>query len=148
MDSSIGRELSAAQRERAVTGERRLGYEFYVASTVLTPDAAKGELSVLVSLRNLGVAPFYADWAVELGALDKQGKVTTWRPGWKLTGLLPDAPDRRWEFTVDTRPLAPGDYRLLLRVPNPMPNGRPLRFANRAQDQHLPGWLTLGGFTR
>jgi hypothetical protein len=29
-----------------------------------------------------------------------------------------------------------------------MPNGRPLRFANRAQGHDLPGWLTLGQFNR
>lgn len=39
-----------------------------------------------------------------------------------------------------------GAYRLFLRVRNPLPNGVPLRFANQTQDQHLSGWLTLGGF--
>jgi hypothetical protein len=60
--------------------------------------------------------------------------------------LLPDDAGRRWEYLADTRQLAAGDCPLLLHVPNPMPNGRPVRFANRQQDQHLPGWLTLGEF--
>jgi hypothetical protein len=37
-------------------------------------------------------------------------------------------------------------HHVLVRVPNALPNGPPLRFANRNQDQHLPGWLTLGEF--
>jgi hypothetical protein len=37
---------------------------------------------------------------------------------------------------------------LLLRVPNPLTNGLPLRLANQTQDQHMPGWLTLGEFAR
>ncbi len=145
MDSSIAQKLIGEQRERAMVGARRLGYEFHIVAAGLEVNAQKRELKVSVTLRNLGVAPFYADWSVELGAFDVRGKiVATWQPGWKLSGLLPGDADRRWEYAADTRSLAPGDYRLLLRVPNPMPNGRPLRFANRAQDQHLPGWLTVG----
>jgi hypothetical protein len=147
MDSSIARNLTSAQRERAMAGARRLGYEFHVVSTTLKKDADRRELHVTVSLRNLGVAPFYADWPVELGVLDEPGKiVATWRPDWKLNGLLPGTPDRRWEYTANMPPLSARDYHLLLRVPNPMTNGHPLRFANRAQDQHLAGWLTLAAF--
>ena len=147
MDSSIERELTAEQRERAIAGARRLGYEFHILCAGLKMSATKRELSVLVTLKNLGVAPFYADWPIELGALDAHGEiVATWLPGWKLAGFLPGAADRCWEYRTDTSRLATGNYHLLLRVPNPMPNGRPLRFANRAQDQHLPGWLTLGEF--
>jgi hypothetical protein len=145
MDSSITRKLTPEQRARAIAGARRLGYEFHFADAQVK--RGRGELLVQATVVNKGVAPFYADWPVELGALDAQGKVvTTWRPGWKLTGLLPDDAGRRWEYLADTRQLAAGDYRLLLHVPNPMPNGRPVRFANRQQDQHLPGWLTLGEF--
>jgi hypothetical protein len=149
MDSSIHRKLTAEQRERAIAGARRLGYEFRIASAGLKITANKRELRVALMLENRGIAPIYADWPVELGAFDAQGRLAaTWRPNWKLNGLLPGDDARCWEHTADTRQLAKGDYRLLLRVPNPMPNGRPLRFANRAQDRDLPGWLTLGEFKR
>jgi hypothetical protein len=42
--------------------------------------------------------------------------------------------------------LPAGDYRLLLRVVNPLPGGMPLRFANAGQDADRAGWLTLGAF--
>jgi hypothetical protein len=32
----------------------------------------------------------------------------------------------------------------VMSVPNPMPGGDPVKFANAAQDATLPGWLTLG----
>lgn len=35
-----------------------------------------------------------------------------------------------------------------VRFINPLPNGKPLRFANKNQDQHAVGWLTLGKATR
>jgi hypothetical protein len=147
MDSSISRKLAGEQRDRAIAGARRLGYEFHISAATLEANAAKRQLMISATLRNLGVAPCYADWPAELGALDAQGKiVATWRPDWKLSGLLPGDADRQWSFTADTRSLRAGDYRLGLRVPNPMAGGRPLRFANRAQDEHLPGWLTLGEF--
>ena len=31
-----------------------------------------------------------------------------------------------------------------LRVINPLPNGKPLRFANAEQDRPTPGWLSVG----
>jgi len=30
-----------------------------------------------------------------------------------------------------------------VRVPNRLPNGLPIRFANTTQDQHADGWLSL-----
>jgi len=43
--------------------------------------------------------------------------------------------------------LTKGAYRLLLRIPNPMPGGKVLRCANQEQDRDLTGWLTLGKTT-
>ena len=37
-----------------------------------------------------------------------------------------------------------GTYKLAVRVPNPLKNGHPLKFANKTQDADAPGWLTLG----
>jgi hypothetical protein len=102
-----------------------------------------------LALTNTGVAPFYYDWPVELGALDAEGKLAaTWKTDWKLTGIQPGETPLPWRHRIDTARLAAGGYRLLVRVPNPMPGGNPLRFANRDQDQHLPSWLTLGEFKK
>jgi hypothetical protein len=95
------------------------------------------------------VAPFYYDWPVELAALDAAGRLTsTWKTTWKLSGVQPDMPAATWRYQADWQRLRGDAYRLLLRVPNPLTNGLPLRFANQTQDQHLPGWLTLAEFAR
>ena len=147
MDSSIAQSLGPDQRQRAIAGARRLGYEFQVTAGKVT--GAGRRRSVVLMVVNKGVAPFYADWPVELRAIDADGRqAATWRPGWKLAGLLPGEPPRRWDHSLAVPSLPPGKYRLLVGVPNPMPGGRPLRLANRGQDRDLPGWLTVAEFDR
>jgi hypothetical protein len=144
MDSSIARKLSPAQRERAIVGERRMGYEFQVLAANLSPARKHSSRTLSVTVANRGVAPFYVGWPVELQAIDATGKTAAlWHHGWKLTGILPGKKPAQWTTTINTAGLPTGAYRLLVGVPNPMPGGRPVRFANRAQDQDLPGWLTV-----
>lgn len=47
---------------------------------------------------------------------------------------------RVWTTKVET----PAGSFVALRVINPLKRGKALRFANATQDQHAPGWLTLG----
>jgi hypothetical protein len=144
MDSSIARKLTPEQRSRAIAGARRLGYEFHIADAEVKTE--RDALIVQATVLNKGVAPFYAEWPLELSALDSTGHLTTtWRPDWKLTGLLP-AEKRVWDFRTGLAELTAGSYRLLVRVPNPMTGGRPLRFANREAEP--PGWVALGELTK
>lgn len=134
-----------AARERALRAAQRLGYELHVARVAL--DVSDGQLNISIQVTNTGVAPFYYDWPVELAALDDTGRIVkTWNPDWKLTGILPGESAPLWRFEAGLQSLPAGAHPLLLRVPNPLPIGSPLRFANREQDQHLRGWLTLGIF--
>ncbi len=136
------RPLPDAVRERALRAARRLGYELYV--TGVDRRVADGRLRVTLTVTNTGVAPFYYDWPVELAALDGSGHPQPLgQVEGKLTGILPGGPAATWRFQTAATRLPPGVHHLLLRVPNPLPNGPPLRFANTTQDQHLPGWLSL-----
>ena len=140
--------MQGAARARALEAARRLGYEFHVPAVEIPTLAQDRKLPITVTVTNTGVAPFYYDWPVELAALDGAGRIAArWKTNWRLTGILPGDPATAWRSEADTRKLPAGTYHLLLRVPNPLPNGPPLRFANQTQDQHLPGWLTLGEFT-
>jgi hypothetical protein len=67
---------------------------------------------------------------------------------WKVSGILPGEPAVNWRSPVNLNEIAAGAVHLVLRVPNPLPNGPPIRFANSTQDQHLPGWLTLGAVSK
>jgi hypothetical protein len=137
--------FTGAARERAIRAVQRMGYELHVGTADLA--VATSQLTVALTVTNTGVAPFYYDWPVELGALDLTGKLaTTWTTDWKLTGIQPGAAARRWHHSAKATGLSAGTYQLLLRVPNPMAGGKPLRFANTNQDKNLAGWLTLGEF--
>jgi hypothetical protein len=136
-------QVQGAARERAIHASQSMGYELYVASAELA--SSRGQVTVSLSVTNTGIAPFYYDWPVELAALSGEGKlVMTWQTPWKLTAIQPGEPAAVWRFTCSASSLASGVHRLLLRVPNPIPSGPPLRFANQTQDQNLQGWLTLG----
>ncbi len=130
-------------RERALRAARRMGYELHIFRA--TTDRTDSGYTVTLWVTNTGVAPFYYDWPVELSALDVSGRIrATWKTDWKLTGILPGEPARVWQHHLPTGAWATRGTRLVVRVPNPMPGGRPLRFANQEQDRHLEGWLTLG----
>ncbi len=133
-------DLNPEQKRRAIAGAQSLGYEFWVRAAHIA--RRDGRLEVEVSLVNRGVAPFYYDWPLELALVDKNNAITArWTTDWKLSTVLPNAP-QTWKFAA-AGALPNGNYRLLLRVINPLPNGQTLRFANQTQDQNLRGWLTL-----
>jgi hypothetical protein len=135
--------LNGAARERAIRAAQSIGYELQVTSADLA--MASGELTVTLSVTNTGVAPFYYDWPVELGALDSTGTLAArWTTPWKLTAIQPGRDPVRWQFQTPVPRVAPGTHRLVLGVPNPLASGKPLRFANQAQDRDRAGWLTLG----
>lgn len=135
--------LTGASRERAIRAVQRMGYELQVTTADLA--VVESQLDVTLSVTNHGVAPFYYDWPVELGLLDASGSLAaTWTTAWRLTAVQPGEPPVRWQHRVPVAGVAPGAWRVLLRVPNPMPGGRPLRFANATQDRDREGWLTLG----
>lgn len=139
--------FAGAQLNLALAGARQLGYELYVSSAILVDARASGPLSVSVGVQNTGVAPFYYDWPVQLGVLDTNHTlVQVWTMPWRLSTLLP-ATNAVWSCAQSKLGLAPGLFKLLMSVPNPMTNGVALRFANQTQDADLPGWLTLGQFS-
>lgn len=139
--------VSPAARERALRAAQRLGYELHVSTAKL--QRVGDRLEVALTVTNTGVAPFYYDWPVELGVLDSTHQlVATATTDWMLTRILPGEPETHWRHAMPLRQLPGGLYRVVLRVPNPLPNGPPLRFANQSQDEHRAGWLTLGEFQK
>jgi len=137
--------FTGAQKALALAGSSRLGYELYVSNAVLVDASVSGPLSVSLQVWNTGVAPFYYDWPLQLGAVNSSNAlVETWTTAWKLSSLLPAATDTLWAWSQAGHGLGAGQYKLLLRVQNPLGNGMPFRFANDTQDADLPGWLTLG----
>lgn len=128
----------------AAAASQSLGYRFQAAAFAVTRGSAKGQNDLSVKLGNIGVAPFYYDWPVQVAAVDKSGKIArTWTTSWKLTDLKPGT-TVQWKTPIGSNGLASGYYTLVMRPMNPLANGLPLRFANASQDQTIAGWLTLG----
>jgi hypothetical protein len=141
--------FAGVQKDLAVAGASSLGYTLCVSNALLVDASVSTPLNVSVELGNIGVAPFYYDWPVQLGALNSSSSssntnANSWVTTWKLSSLLPAATNTVWSFSQTNHGLGAGTYKILLRVQNPLSNGVPFRFANAAQDADLPGWLTLG----
>ncbi len=142
MDSGMFKANQSKSRIEHGTKEvQRMGYEFHISQ--VSAEVKDGKLAVNVQLENRGVAPFYYDWPIEYG-LFANGKVQhTFKGTGKLTGLLPDDKPRTWAESIDLSKVAAGTYTLVLRVPNSMPKGAVLKFANTTQDKDAGGWLSL-----
>jgi hypothetical protein len=145
MDTGLFREPpTKVRRERAEAFVRRMGYDFVVRTAVF-PATATTELPIVLHVINQGVAPFYRDWPLELGVVNAAGELAQqWPTDWSLCDIPPSETVTSWRTTQPLKELAAGKYELVLRVVNPLPNGKPLRFAKATQDAHLPGWLSLG----
>ncbi len=141
MDSSTSRPLKPEERERAIAAVRSLGYELQVTQTATEWNGRR--LNVSVTITNHGVAPFYADWPVRLMAVRPEGQEAEAKLPFALNQLLP-ATTQTQAVTLDLAKLPPGEIQLLLGIPNPLPGGPPLRFANADAAPVRPGWLTLG----
>ena len=149
MDSSTSKKLPAKRRDRAIAAARLLGYELHArnADLAISPDGRT--FSVTMTIENRGVAPFYATWPMEVCLLGAEGRAeATWPTDWMVSGLQPDDLPRVLKFEKADAGLTPGRHKVLVRVVNPLKGGKPLRFANEAQDADSPGWLSLGEISR
>jgi hypothetical protein len=141
MDSGMFEKKQPAGRiKRAEDEVRRMGYEFHAAAVTIG-GVSGGKLDVKLEVENRGVAPFYADWKPEYALLVDGKPVKMWTGAGKLTGLLPGDQPRVWSDSLDVSGVKAGKYTLAVRVPNPLKDGKPLRFANKTQGDE---WLTLG----
>ena len=86
-------------------------------------------------LRIRGVAPFYHDWPVEIRYSAPNLRTRPLFPPWKLSKVMPGQ-SVTWQVELGvTR-----DVSVRVRVANPMPRGKPLRFANQEMNGE---WLEL-----
>lgn len=140
--------FTGPQQALALAGSRSLGYELSVSNAMILDATVSGPLAVTLQVTNTGVAPFYYDWPVLLGALDSSNRLSkTWPTNWRLSAILPAQTNVVWSWSQTNHGLAAGQYTLLLSVQNPMTNGMPISFADTTQDANLAGWLTLGAFS-
>ncbi|MEL6108766.1 MAG: DUF4832 domain-containing protein [Planctomycetota bacterium] len=144
MDSGMFATQQTPQRiERAKEQVRRMGYEFH-CPRVRIENLNDGKLNLALEIENRGVAPFYYEWKAQWGLLRDGKVIKTFPASGRLKELLPDDTPRRWSDSLDLSPVAGGNYVIAVKVPNPMPGGFSMRFANETQDADAVGWLSLG----
>ena len=123
-----------------------MGYDLFISRCSLAVSQDAKQLRIDLDIHNQGVAPFYPNWPTEITCLDEQGKllVSQTVPALSVQGILPTTEPVRKSATLQVETLPAGSIRVVMRVVHPLPNGKPLRFANKSQDQDRSGWLTLG----
>ena len=104
-------------------------------------------------IKNTGATPFYATWPLEVIFVDENNKIVAIQIIESiLPSILPGQSGR-----VTARLPLPTEYRsndsaqkltAAIRVVNPLPNGAPVAFANKAMNKPLPGYLELGKLVR
>lgn len=143
MDSGMFRENTLDRRVRAQEQVRRMGYEFHIPRTLTT--FAGTELTIRTEVVNRGIAPFYYDWPITWRLLDENSVTRrAVRGKQSLLHLLPGDRARVWEQKLSLANLPTGLFRGQARVVNPLPNGKPLEFANK--ERVSEGWITLCTF--
>lgn len=135
-------------RQSALTAAHLMGYEITVHSYQII--FSEGLLTLRVRLANLGVAPFYYKWPVQVALVDGGNSLVEQKTlPWDIR-TLPARVNRKdpvtlVEFATDmpmhSRPSKSPN--VLLSIPNPHSSNQFLRLANPSQDQDLPGWITL-----
>ena len=129
---------TAERRNNAIRLVRKMGYELHLPKAELLLSGSR--LAVSIDVTNRGVAPFYYDWPVTISVQDQQGAtVLESQTDWKLTGIQPDR-TVTWKANLDL-PRKVDRPQVRIRASNPMPGGKPLRFANESQADD--GWLIL-----
>jgi hypothetical protein len=111
--------------------QKAFGYRFTIKdATFNSTSASGGEMDVSFTVANVGNAPFYYDWPVELSLLGADRSVA-WR------GTLVGVDIRQWlpgssqvVRGVFHPTVAAGVYTLALAILDPSGNGPSLRFAN------------------
>ena len=136
---------SGAAKSNAIAAAKALGYNLYVTKVYYPDILNDSTLIVGVEFKNVGTAPFYYPWDVQLVLVDAiSGETVTQNStGWSLPSILPDGKTHQYQFTMSDLKLIDGrSYLIKLKAVNPMEGGKILRFSNDSQGDD--GWLVLG----
>ena len=138
---------SGGDLQRALSASESMGYRFTVTQAAIRRRRS-GALLVGARIRNLGVAPFYYNWPVEIAVVNSAGHVAaSGHARFALTSVQPGTTKQLIYRLPGSRALPSGAYSVVMRVVNPLTASVPLRFANAGQGKTLAGWVTLGSVT-
>lgn len=138
---------SGEARIRALEGSRKLGYALRIDTWMAEPIPASENIRFSVRIGNVGIAPFYYNWNLELGLFATGMDPVVISTGWDIRSVI-DADPVTFVHEANLQSLPDGTITLAVRLKNPLPNGDPVVFAN--VNPNPPGleWQVLGTLNR
>ena len=137
-------------RETLWEANKKLGYDLYCSK--MDVSLHEKEISLLLTISNVGIAPVYYNWKPELSLVKDGNIMYTWISpfeNWDLPAILPSSssdysaslvlPDN-----ISSEKLS--GCKLVLGIPNPMNKGVPLKLSNKSLNQDYPGYITIAAF--
>jgi len=114
-------------------GSRRMGYRIVIQGGSAPESAFAGfNIPITLEWRNIGVAPVYEEWSVTYELQDQASGVAVWSApsSHELRRWLPaDEPTTVEDLALLSPDLAPGTYRLVLKIVDPSGYRAPLPLA-------------------
>jgi len=106
--------------------QKAFGFRF-ILDEVCYPAKISPDKSFTVSfvVRNVGSAPSYYNWPVEISLLDPKTRIPVWRETFKDIDICRWLPGDKWNKTTKTYDLKPQDYQVdgTFRVPQTVESG-------------------------
>ncbi len=76
--------------------QQALGYRYVLERVAFSPSIAKGTLRVLLHVTNVGSAPFYYDWPLEVSLLNPDDRSVVWKQTFEEASIRDWLPGDGW----------------------------------------------------
>ncbi len=115
--------------EEALAGadliQQAFGYRYILEKVAFSPSVTKGTLRVTLDVKNVGSAPFYYDWPLEVSLLDPNDRSVVWKQTFAEADIRNWLPGSGWT------------------APDWSPTSRPNEFEpDKDWTNGTPGWTT------
>ncbi len=87
---------NAAARAGADLIQQAFGYRYILEKVAFTPSVTDGNLRVVLQVKNVGSAPFYYDWPLEVSLLDSNDRSVVWKQTFDDTDIRDWLPGDGW----------------------------------------------------
>jgi len=76
--------------------QQTFGYRYVLEKVAFSPSISKGSLRVVLHVKNVGSAPFYYDWPLEVSLIDPDSRDLVWRQTFDETDIRDWLPGDGW----------------------------------------------------
>ena len=100
---------NAEARAGADLIQQAFGYRYILEKVAFSPSVTKGTLRVVLHVKNVGSAPFYYDWPLEVSLLDSNDRRVMWQQTFDETDIRNWLPGDGWS-APEWSPTSGGKY--------------------------------------